>query len=189
MAFLCFLTAPLPAEIFDGSEFGQDTDFQQNRDELSASWFKVEDPESAIVSLSWCIGSLPGLCDQIQSTPMRVNSTKMSAFLQKHANNGNKYYITVTAVNAAGLSTTMISDGVTIDYTSPVAGIVAAGQNNYTDYIKNEDIIYAHWSGFLDSVSGIRSYQFALCEKRDSSNCPLEYADVGFQTNITLSGL
>ena len=184
-----FLIAPFQGEIFDGFESGEDIDYQQNRDELSASWFKIDDPESDIVTLSWCIGSVPGSCDQIQNTPVDVTSTKISAFLEQPAEGDYIYYVMVTAVNSAGLSTTMVSDGVTIDYSSPIAGIVVAGQNNNTNYINNDDIIYVHWSGFEDTVSGIKSYQFALCEKRNSSNCPLQYSDISLQTNITLSGL
>ena len=183
-----FLIAPFPVEIFDGSESGQDIDYQQNRDELSASWFQVEDPESDILTLSWCIGLLPGSCDQIQNTPIDVTFTKMSAFFQQPAKNGNKYYVTVIAVNSAGLSTAVTSDGVTIDYTSPVAGVVVVGQNNQTDYITNSDTVYAHWSGFEDAVSGVRSYEFALCEKKNTSTCPLEFTDIRLETNITISG-
>ena len=149
----------------------------------------MEDPESEIVTLSWCIGSEPGSCDQIQNTPVDVTFTKMSAFLDQPATNGNKFHVTVTAVNSAGLSATMISDGVTVDYTSPVAGMVVAGQNNHTDYINNDDTIYVHWSGFKDTVSGIRSYAFALCEKKNASRCPLEFTNIDLQTNVTLSGL
>ena len=156
---------------------------------MSASWFKVEDPESDIVTLSWCIGSQPGSCDKIQDIQINATSTKIFALLEQPAKDGEKDYVTVTAVNSAGLSTTTTSDGITIDYTSPVAGIVAAGQNNHTDYIKNDDIINVHWSRFEDKVSGIKSYQFALCEKKNTSTCPLEFTDIGLQTNVTLSGL
>ena len=95
----------------------------------------------------------------------------------------------MTAVNGAGLSTTMVSDGIIIDYTSPSPGMVVAGQNNSTGYIRDGDTIHAHWSGFEDTVSGINSYQFALCEKQNISSCVLEFANIGLQTNITLSGL
>lgn len=149
----------------------------------------MEDPESGIMTLSWCVGSVPASCDRIQNTPMDVTSTKISAFLEQPANDGNKYYVTVTAVNTAGLSTTMVSDGVTIDYSSPVAGMVIVGQHNRTNYIKHDDIIYAHWSGFEDSVSNIKSYQFALCESKNTSTCPLEFTYIGVETNVTLSGL
>ena len=142
------------------------------------------------MTLSWCIGSLPASCDRIQNTPIDVTSTEISAFLNEQpAKDGSRYYVTVTAVNSAGLSTTMVSNGVTIDDTPPIAGIVVAGKINNTDFVHIDDTIYVHWSRFEDTVSGIKSYQVALCEKRNSSNCLLEYTDIGLQTNITLSGL
>ena len=183
------MTAPSLTEIFDGSGKGENVDYQQNRDEIFASWFKAEDSESDIVALSWCIGSEPGSCDQIQNTPIDVNSTTIHALLPQPVKDGQKNYVTVTAVNAAGLRKTVTSDGVTVDYTSPVAGKVVFGQNNPTVYIKDGDTIYVHWSEFEDTVSGIRSYEFALCEKQNASTCPLEFTDVGLQPSVTLSGL
>ena len=141
------------------------------------------------MTLSWCIGSVPGSCDQIQNTLIDISATKISAFLQQPARDGNKYYVTLTAVNSAGLSTAMVSDGVTIDYTSPSSGKIVVGQNDNTNYLRNGDTIYAHWSGFEDTVSDIRSYQFALCEKKNISACVLEFTNIDLQTNITLSGL
>ena len=183
-----FVLAAFPNEVFDGSKNGKDIDYQQDRDQLSASWFKIEDPESDIVTLSWCIGTTPGSCNQIQKTIIDVTSTKISTVLPQPAKDGDKYYVTVTAVNGAGLSTTMVSDGVTIDYTSPSPGVIIVGQDESMDYIRNGEPIYAHWSGFEDTVSGIMSYQFALCEMKNRSSCALEFTSIGLQTNITLSG-
>ena len=186
---LCFFLAAFPHEIFDGSKNGEDIDYQQERDQLSASWFKIDDPESDIVALSWCIGTTPGSCDQIHNTPIDVASTKVSTVLPQPAKDGNKYYVTLTAINSAGLSTSMVSDGVTIDYTSPSPGVVVVGKDDNMGYTKNGDTIYAHWSGFEDAVSGIISYQFALCEMINRSSCALEFTNIGHQTNITLSGM
>ena len=187
--FVVDTTAAFPQEIFDGTKNGEDIDYQQGRDQLSASWFKIEDPESNIVALSWCVGTTPASCDQIQNTPIDVTSTKVSTVLPQPAADGNRYYVTLTATNSAGLSTTMVSDGVTIDYTSPRPGVVVVGKDDSMGHIKNGDAIYAHWSGFEDAVSGIISYQFALCEMKNSSSCALEFTNIGLQTNITLSGL
>jgi hypothetical protein len=170
-------------------EKGKDIDYQQDRDQLSASWFEIEDPESDIVSLSWCIGTMPGSCDQIENTVIDVTATEISAVLPQPAREENKYYVTLNVMNGAGLSTTIVSDGVTVDYTQPSPGVVVVGQDDGIEYIKNGDTIYAHWSGFEDTVSGIISYQFALCEVKNKSNCTLKLTNIGLQTNITLSGL
>jgi hypothetical protein len=82
----------------------------------------------------------------------------------------------------------MVSDGVTVDFTAPSPGVVVIGQDDSTGYISSGDTIYAHWSGFKDTVSGIISYQFALCEMKNRSRCAMEFTSIGLQTNITLSG-
>ena len=183
-----YFLAVFPGKIFDGSKIGEDIDYQRDRDHIHASWFKIEDPESDIVSLSWCIGSMPGSCDQLENTLIDVTATEISAVLPQPARDGNNYYVTLNAVNGAGLSTTMVSDGVTVDYTQPSPGVVVVGQDNGIEYMKNGDTIYAHWSGFEDTVSGIISCQFALCEVKNKSSCALEFANVALQTNVTLSG-
>ena len=187
-SFVFPFSAPSPSEIFDGSVSGVDIDYQEDRDHISASWFKVEDPESDIVKLTWCIGSIPTSCDQMHDNLINVTSTKVTTFLPQPANEGDKYYVTVTAVNGAGSSNVMVSNGVTIDYTSPTPGMVVVGRTTHVEYIKPDETIHAHWSSFKDAVSGIKSYQFALCEDKNSSACPLVFTDIGLQTNITVSG-
>ena len=184
-----FFTAPLPGEIFDGIVSGVDIEYQKNVYNLSASWFKVEDPESDIVKLTWCIGSIPTSCDQIDVTSIDVTSTKVSALLPKPAKDGDKYHMRIAAVNGAGLSNVMVSNGVTIDNTSPTPGMIVVGRTTFVEYIKPDETVHAHWSGFEDAVSGIKSYQFTLCENKNFSACLLKFTDIGLQTNITLSGL
>ena len=94
----------------------------------------------------------------------------------------------LTAVNGAGLSNVMVSNGVTIDYTLPTPGMVFVGRTTPVKYIRPDETIYAKWTEFKDAVSGIKSYQFAICENKNSSACPMMFTDIGLETNITLSG-
>jgi hypothetical protein len=117
-----------------------------------------------------------------------VTVTKISTILPQPGRDGNKYYVKLTALNGAGLKTTIVSDGVTIDYTSPSPGIVVVGQDDTIDYIRNGDKIFVYWAKFEDALSGIISYQFALCEVKNRSNCVVKFSNIGLQTNVTLSG-
>jgi hypothetical protein len=92
------------------------------------------------------------------------------------------------ATNGAGMTSIMVSDGVTVDYTPPNIGMVIDGQDGDIDYLKDGDTVYARWSEFEDGESGIKSYQFALCEKENITACPTAFSDTGLQTNISLSG-
>ena len=44
---------------------------------------------------------------------------------------GEKYFITVEACNRAGLCHTMSSDGIVLDDSPPIAGLVRVGSNTY----------------------------------------------------------
>ena len=155
---------------------------------MSASWFNVEDPESDIITLTWCVGARPRSCDLYSSTSSDVTATKISAFLSHPIKNGGRYYVTVKATNGAGLTSVVASNGVTVDYTPPRVGIVIDGQGDDVDYLKGGDTVYARWTEFKDLESGIKLFQFALCEKENKTVCPTAFTDTGLQTNISLSG-
>ena len=180
--------APPLSNVIDSSEEARDIDFQQSRKHVSASWFSVEDPESDIITLTWCVGSRPQSCDLHPSASLDVTATKSSTYLKQPMKNGETYYVTVKASNGAGLTSAMATDGVTVDYTPPRVGMVIDGEGDDIDYLKDGDTVYARWSGFEDPESGIKSYQFALCEKENITACPTAFSDTGLQTNISLSG-
>lgn len=180
--------APLSVEIFDGSTQLRDIDYQQNKDQLFATWSKLEDPDSDIVSVSWCVSTSFDRCDVIQKTSIPVSSTKLTALLPQKAHDGITYYVSLTAINGAGLSTTTISDGVSIDSKAPTAGIVVASQNGKLRYQNGNEDIRVHWFGFKDNQSSIQSYEFSLCEGLNRSSCLLEATGAGTETNVTLRG-
>ncbi|XP_028399029.1 uncharacterized protein LOC114522522 [Dendronephthya gigantea] len=181
-------TEPSLSNVIDGLE-AEDIDYQQSRRKVSASWFKVEDPESDIIALMWCVGSRPGSCELYPSTSSDVTTTKISVFLNQPIKNGEMYYVTVNATNGAGLTSVVASNGVTVDYTPPRVGIVIDGESDDVDYLKGGDTVYARWTNFEDLESGIKSYLFALCEKENVTVCPRAFSDTGLQTNISLSGM
>jgi hypothetical protein len=183
-----FLTAPPLSKVLDGFEESKDIDYQRNGRHVSATWFNVEDPESDVITLTWCIGSRPRSCDLKVSTSLDVTLSKISTYLNQPIKNGDRYYVTLKATNGAGLTSIMVSDGVTVDYTPPNIGMVIDGQDGDIDYLKDGDTVYARWSEFEDDESGIKSYQFALCEKENITACPTAFSDTGLQTNISLTG-
>ena len=185
---MIILTAPPLSNVVDGLKETKDIDYQRSRTFVSASWFIAEDPESDIIILTWCVGSRPRSCDLNPSSSLDVNATKISTFLNQPIKHGERYYVTVNATNGAGLTSVMATNGVTVDYTPPIFGIVIDGKGDDVDYLKDGDTVYARWSEFEDPESGIKSYQFALCEKENITICPTVFSDTGLQTNISLSG-
>ena len=173
--------------MLDGPKHSEDVDYQQSWTFVAATWFAVEDPESDVIELTWCVGTKQKSCDLKPKTSLKTSETKASAHVSFLVA-GTKYFVTLVAVNGAGGNTTMVSDGVTVDYTPPLTGVVVDGYDQGVDYVKGGETIYAHWAGFTDPQSGIKSYQFALCELQNITSCPSPFADVGQETNVSLTG-
>ena len=188
LTFFIFVTAPLPSKILDGARETKDIDHQRSPKHVSATWFNVEDPESEVITLTWCVGSRPRSCDIKPRTPLDVTANKVTAYLSQPIKNGDRYFVTLRATNGAGVSSVMVSNGVTVDYTPPNAGFVVDGENVDIDFLKDGGTVYARWSAFEDFESGIKSYQFALCEKENLTACPTAFSDTGLQSNISLTG-
>jgi len=174
--------------ILDGSKHGEDIDIQQNRILIAAHWSAFEDLESEIISVSWCAGLSSGTCDLVKETQLGQDNTVVSMLLTEPIMNGQRYYVTVKATNGAGLTTSLTSDGVTVDDTPPIPGIVIDGMVFDVNYVNGEDDIKASWSDFVDMESGIESYEVALCDARNLSSCSQAFTAVGNITDITIAG-
>lgn len=119
---------------------------------------------------------------------MDPDSTSFHKVLTQPIMTGKKYFVTVTATNGAGVTTSITSDGVIVDDTPPSAGTVIDGLDSDEDYLNGEDDITAHWFGFEDLESGIDSYEVALCNARSLSFCSKPFTAVGKATNVTFTG-
>ena len=119
---------------------------------------------------------------------MDPDSTSFHKVLTQPIMTGKKYFVTVTATNGAGVTTSITSDGVIVDDTPPSSGTVIDGLDSDEDYLNGEDDITAHWFGFKDLESGIDSYEVALCNARSLSFCSKPFTTVGKATNVTFTG-
>lgn len=119
---------------------------------------------------------------------MDPGSTFVEKVLTKPIMTGARYYLTVTATNGAGVTSSITSDGVIVDDTPPSAGTVIDGVDSDEDYLNGEDDITAHWLGFDDLESGIDSYEVALCDSMNLSFCSQPFTGVGKATNVTFTG-
>lgn len=103
----------VPIHLYD-VEFSltQSSSYQGNNHTISATW-GFQDLESGIVSYSWSIGTKP-YGQEIQeyvSVGMQTHATNSS--LQGLLLHNETYYVTVKAVNGAGLSSVVTSSGIT----------------------------------------------------------------------------
>ena len=175
--------------ILDGSKEGEDIDIQQSRTEIAAHWYAFEDLESDVIKVTWCAGMSLSACDVVKETQLDPDSTFAFKVLTQPITNGQRYYVTVTATNSAGVTTSVTSDGVTIDDTPPITGTVVDGIVSDVDYLNGEDDIRASWFGFVDLEASIDFYEVALCDARNLSfRCPQPFTKVGKTTNVTITG-
>ena len=140
------------------------------------------------MKVNWCTGLSPGACDLVNETGLEHNSTVARSVLTNPIMNGQRYYVTVNATNGAGVTTSLTSDGVTVDDTPPISGTVIDGMVSDINYLNGEDDISARWFDFLDLESGIEAYEVTLCDARNFSSCPSSFTAVGQATNVTITG-
>ena len=187
--FMSILTGPINGgALLDGNEECEDVDVQQSRTLIVAHWSAFEDLESDVVKVNWCAGLSSGTCDIVNETQLDYNSTLARSILKNPIMNGQRYYVTVKATNGAGVTTSLTSDGVTVDETPPISGTVIDGMVSDVDYVNGEDDISARWLDFVDLESGIKSYEVALCDARNLSSCPQLLTSVGQASNVTITG-
>lgn len=174
--------------ILDGSEEGVDIDFQESTTSLTAHWNAFQDLESDVMKVTWCAGLSAGACDVVKETLMDPESSFVHKILTRPMMSGQKYFITVTATNGAGVNTSITSDGTMVDDTPPLTGTVIDGTESDLDYIDGENDVSARWFGFSDFESGIDYYEVALCDTRNLSFCPQPLTKVGKTSNVTITG-
>ncbi|XP_064635756.1 uncharacterized protein LOC135492940 [Lineus longissimus] len=115
-------TVPLKGYIEDGLGL-HDLEYTSDAAIVSGKWHGFTDTESFIDRYSFCAGSTDGPTDCGLAAWQDVGlKTAYFVHLQAPIATGGKYYTKVKAVDAAGLwSDVAVSDGVTVDTTSPIS--------------------------------------------------------------------
>jgi hypothetical protein len=85
--------------------------------------------------------------------------------------------------SVASLQFTMI-----YDITKPVMGSILDGINDDLDWFNAPDSLIATWTGFVDSLSGIGEYEYAIGTSAGSTDV-LDWTSAGSDTSVTLTGL
>ena len=109
-----------------------------------------------------------------------------------------RYFVTIRAIDAAGLTTDVSSDGITVDLTHPVftGNVTVTGENgiiNGTEcyYVSSVTELHVQWPGFSDLHSGLEHYEYAVIPSSyvvndaDFKNVPGH----NLHTSSTFSGL
>ena len=139
--------------------------FNPKTDSLQATW-KVVDKESGLKTLSWGLGSTPDSTDVKNFTEVSTSTEHMS-ITSIPLKLGRTYFLSLSAVNKAGLLSTTASNGAVIDRTPPTVGIVTAHHVFPESYDRNKNYVtdasfVVSWTGFIDSESGVEQYSWAV---------------------------
>ncbi|HYF01483.1 MAG TPA: Ig-like domain-containing protein, partial [Planctomycetota bacterium] len=174
--FLKDTTNPLAGAVNDGP--GLDIDWQNHTNSLSANWSGFSDPQSGVVAYRWAIGTTAGGADVLPFTDV---GTARGSLATPALADGAIYYVTVEALNGAGLAVTAVSDGVRIDTTPPAAPTPdAVGGGNP---VPGNDGVFLSWS----SVTGATAYRLELATDSGFTNVILDLTI--FTTSYTTNPL
>ena len=169
------------AMVLDGSG-DDDIDYQSSREDMSATWIGMQDPDSGIKHFEVAVSrnrvgkpDVTSFADVGHNTSSRISGLNL---------NNDVYYVIVCAINNAGLRSCLASDGVLIDPTPSTSGVVYDG-------ILEPDIRYqssttkmsANWERVWDLESRVERFEWGIGE--DYPGSVLDFVDVGLQTHVT----
>ena len=177
-------TAPEQGFVFDGLS-GADVDFTSEANTLSTKWINFQDSESGLAKFEWCIGTSP--LQHNNTMPCTSVGLETSAtFKSDSLRDGIRYFVTVIAINNAGLRVSQVSNGVTIDSTPPVISTIRDGLGDTdVDFSSSAILVSANWLPFVDDVSGIERYEVAVGTHR-GRNDVVDFTNVNTMTQAVI---
>ena len=195
-AFIVDSSPPTITRVQHG-HFGERTDITNSSVVTFRSHFVVEDNLSKIKAYKIGVGSYSGADDIIKfqffSFPLPVTSLRANwtSIKPTSLKNNQQYFISLLAINSAGLFSIKSSPPLLCDYEAPQNGVVLDGWG-FQDavYQSFTSLFRAHWYGFTD-FSGIEKVYLGLSSKSKSAVCDVKMEEiVSHGTNFhVLSGL
>lgn len=173
----------------DNSGGGPETDVVANITEdnavLTISWEKVFAEDHELSYFEYAFGTEPlstnlipfTRVDDLETQSVDVDASALN--LEQH----HRYYSLVRAVNVAGLQSWRSSDGMVIDSTPPIAGVVHDGPGPADLAFQSDTTqIEAHWKGFGDADSSLKNYEWSIGTAPGKEDV-LNFTDVGMETS------
>ncbi|XP_062589946.1 uncharacterized protein LOC134251560 [Saccostrea cucullata] len=157
-AFLFDRTPPLRGLVQDG--LTDDVDFQNDTGKYACHWSGFLDSHTGIQYFEVGIGTQPFNFDVFPASNVGLltDFTWNSIFEP-----GVKYFATVTACNHAELCTSVSSDGVIMDNSPPIPGLIHVGfSDQHEPFMPYNNSISASWVGFVDPHSDIDHFEWCL---------------------------
>ncbi|XP_060074374.1 uncharacterized protein LOC132554093 [Ylistrum balloti] len=164
------LTPPNVGVVLDGDKLDTDIDYQFDTSTICAEWVRFYDEESGIRDYIWGVGTAKG-ADDIVKFHNLTHHFKRSCAGDLALKHNTTYYSTVNAYNAAlnSKSSNGTSDGILIDITPPLPGIIWDGpvKGNDIDFSSETATKSCNWDNFTDPESHIAKYDISLYINRE----------------------
>ncbi|XP_053405466.1 uncharacterized protein LOC128558962 [Mercenaria mercenaria] len=185
--FIRDMSPPTGGYVIDGHWMHQnDQDFQKDLHVLAGHWRGFSDPHSGMQHYRVGLGTKPYRYDveTMVEVGLQTDMAWNGTFIT-----GQKYYITVDACNSAGLCTSFSSDGILLDNSPPITGVVKIGSGNaHLKFIPQRTSVHIQWMGFEDPQSDINHYEY--CVGTNPYSCDIFPLSSGLlQSHIIRTGL
>ncbi|XP_046569942.1 uncharacterized protein LOC124278267 [Haliotis rubra] len=166
---------PTRGVVTDGEDTDKvELDYQGFTDRYGCHWSGFDDPHSGLSSFRVSLGTQPYLDDVVTETHTGLG-TEMSWTGDLPL--GVKLYCSVEACNRAGLCSKSASDGIILDNSPPVPGMVFVGHDgHHRKYHGHASSLTARWFGFEDPETGINHFDWCvgttagICDVLPSTN-------------------
>ena len=194
---------PVAGMILDSADpFEADIDLQTSLSAVSVSWIDWAEFQTSLVRFEATVGTTPGGSDVMEAVEIPADRTS-ATFDGLDLVNGMTYYVTLSAVDETGLVSSNTTDGVLVDATPPevvflldVDPAAPEGTVGEARASTSNSSLTVAWE-FQDDESGVASYRVRVCpvlledtttiDGQVSSNCVLEWTDVGLTALIHLT--
>ncbi|KJE90308.1 hypothetical protein CAOG_01639 [Capsaspora owczarzaki ATCC 30864] len=159
---------------------------QRDPTQIIVTWSNWRDMQSGIDRFQWAIGTRPGgtqIQEYLEVEGEATNATN-SALELLH---GQEIYITLVAINGAGIRAKMTSQKLLVDLTPPALGQLRDGLSTTEDAVyQPTNEISANWDGFDDPESGILEYRWAIGTGKGLLNV-MPMTSVGLATSASFN--
>ena len=177
--------------------FGEKLMYVNSAEITFRSYIVIEDDLSKVKAYKIGVGSYSGADDIIKfqlftlSVPKSSLRANWTSVKQTVIKNNQRYFITVSGINSAGLFTIKSSPALISDFEAPQSGVVFDGWGLRDARLQSFSALYrGHWYGFTD-FSGIDKAYLGLSSRYNSTVCDVQKEElVSSKTNFhVLSGL
>ena len=166
------VTPPVSGVVYDGPVDNVDQSYSSSLTTVEANWNGFYDYESSIAQYTVAVYRQPvgtPMAEAVHFTVVdgTINQISLSQF---SFTNGDQISVTVEARNGAGLTSTVISDGYTIDLTPPQVSYIIDGRGSASsddlEYQTSNSTYDVSWD-VRDEESGITQIEGAIFELRE----------------------